>query len=184
MPQQPPRPSEKRRADVNAGRIAGVFGLHGELKLDASRIGYDAVRAGLGATLRFADGTTREVTIAAVRRQKDRPLIRLAGVDDADAAAALVGAQMTIASDEVHLGAREYFDADLVGCRLLDADGADRGIVVDVLHHPNQDLLVVGTGRALLPLIAAFIASVDVGRKEIRVNVPAGLLDPSAADEA
>jgi ribosomal 30S subunit maturation factor RimM len=36
----------------------------------------------------------------------------------------------------------------------------------------------------LLPLIAAFIAGIDVARKEIRVTVPAGLLDPSAADEA
>ena len=184
MPQQPPRPSEKRKADVNAGRIAGVFGLHGELKLDASRIGDDAVRPGLGATLRLADGTARDVTIAAVRRQKDRPLIRIAGIDDANAAEGLVGAQMTIAAADVHLGASEYFDADLVGCRLLDEAGVERGIVVDVLHHPNQDLLVVGAARALLPLIAAFIVKVDVARKEIRVNVPDGLLDPAGADEA
>jgi ribosomal 30S subunit maturation factor RimM len=71
-----------------------------------------------------------------------------------------------------------------VGCRLLDEDGIERGVVVDVLHYPNQDLLVIGAARAFLPLIAAFIAGVDVARKEIRVTVPAGLLDPSAADEA
>ncbi len=75
---QPQPPSEKRRADLNAGRIAGVFGLRGELKFDASRIGDDAIRPGLAATLHFADGTTRAVTISAVRRQKDRPLITLA----------------------------------------------------------------------------------------------------------
>src|SRR5580692_11053801 len=62
VPPQPP--SEKRRADVNAGRIAGVFGLRGELKLDASRIGEDALRDGLVATLQLPDGTARAVTIA------------------------------------------------------------------------------------------------------------------------
>jgi len=161
-----------------------VFGLRGELKLDASRIGDDAVRAGLEVALRLADGTTRDVTIAAVRRQKDRPLIRLVGVDDAAAAQALVGSQLTIAREDAPLKPGEYFDEDLVGCRLLDEDGTERGIVVGVLHYPNQDLLVIGAARALLPLIAAFIASIDVTRKEIRVTVPAGLLDPSAADEA
>jgi 16S rRNA processing protein RimM len=184
VPQQPPRPSEKRKPDVNAGRIAGVFGLRGELKLDASRVGDDAICAGLAATLHFADGTARDVTIEAVRRQKDRPLIRIAGIGDATAAAALVGAQLTIACDDAPLGAGEYFDADLVGCRLLDEGGIERGTVVDVLHYPNQDLLVIGAARAMLPLVAAFIAGVDVARKEIRVTVPAGLLDPERAEEA
>jgi 16S rRNA processing protein RimM len=181
---QPQPPSEKRKADVNAGRIAGVFGLRGELKLDASRIGDDAIRPGLVATLHFRDGTERDVTIAAVRRQKDRPLIRIAGVDDAGAAEQLVGAQVTIAHADAPLGAGEYFDEDLIGCRLLDEAGVERGVVVDVLHYPNGDFLVAGAARALLPLIAAFIAGVDVARKEIRVTVPAGLLDPAAADEA
>jgi 16S rRNA processing protein RimM len=180
VPPQPP--SEKRRADVNAGRIAGVFGLRGELKLDASRIGDDALRAGLAATARFADGTTRAVTIAAVRRQKGRPLIRIAGVDDAGAAQALVGAQLTLAAGDAALGAGEYFDADLVGCRLVDAEGRERGVVVDVLHYPNQDLLAIGAARTLVPLVAAFIANVDVARKEIRVTVPPGLLDAEAEE--
>jgi 16S rRNA processing protein RimM len=180
----PQRPSEKRKPDLNAGRIAGVFGLRGELKLDASRIGEDAIRAGLSATLRFTDGTVRDVTIAAVRRQKDRPLIRITGVDDANAAEQLVGAQLTIGRDDAPLGAGEYFDEDLVGCRLLDEGGVERGVVVDVLHYPNQDLLVIGAARAMLPLVAAFIAGVDVARKEIRVTVPPGLLDPEQADEA
>jgi 16S rRNA processing protein RimM len=184
VPQQPQHPSEKRKADVNAGRIAGVFGLQGELKLDASRVGDDAMRAGLAVTLRLTDGTTRTATIAGVRRQKDRPLIRIAGVEDADAGQALVGAQMTIARDDAPLGEREYFDEDLVGCRLLDEAGVERGVVVDVLHYPNQDLLVIGPARAMLPLVAAFIAGVDVASKAIHVTVPEGLLDPSAADEA
>jgi len=184
VPQQPPRPSEKRKPDVNAGHIAGVFGLRGELKLDASRIGDDAVCAGLAATLRFADGTTRDVTIEAVRRQKDRPLIRIAGIADANAAELLVGAQLEIAPADAPLGAGEYFDADLVGCRLVDEAGIGRGAVVDVLHYPNQDLLVIGAARAMLPLVAAFIAGVDVARKEIRVTVPPGLLDPDNAEEA
>ena len=180
MPPQPP--SGKRRADVGAGRIAGAFGLRGELKLDASRIGADALRPGLAATLHLADGTEHPATVAAVRLHKGRPLIRLAGIDDANAAQAVAGARLTIAPGDAALGAGEYFDADLIGCRIVDADGCDRGVVVDVVHHPNQDLLAVGAGRALVPLVSAFIAGVDVARREIRVTVPPGLLDAGAEE--
>jgi 16S rRNA processing protein RimM len=180
----PPPRNEKRTAEVNAGRIAGVFGLRGELKLDASRIGDDAVRPGLCVLLRLPDGTERAATIESVRRQKDRPLIRIAGVEDATAAQTLTGAQVSISRDDAPLAPGEYFDEDLVGCRLVDEAGVERGVVVDVLHYPNGDFLVTGASRALLPLIAAFIAHVDVASKEIRVTVPSGLLDPDAADEA
>lgn len=183
MPRPQP-PSERRRAEVNAGRIAGVFGLRGELKLDASRVGDDALRDGLTGRLLFADGTEREVTIDAVRRQKGRPLIHLAGINDANAATALVGARLSIARADAPLGEGEYFDDDLIGCRLVDETQRERGTVVDVVHYPNQDVLVVGEERALVPLVRAFVVAVDVARKEIRVNVPPGLLDPAAADEA
>jgi 16S rRNA processing protein RimM len=138
----------------------------------------------LTGRLLLAGGATREVTIDGVRRQKGRPLIRVAGVDDATAAAALVGAQLSIARDDAPLAEGEYFDDDLIGCRLLDERDRERGRVVDVVHYPNQDVLVVGPARALVPLVRAFVVAVDVARKEIRVNVPAGLLDPAAAEEA
>lgn len=183
MPQPQP-PSERRRADVNAGRIAGVFGLHGELKLDASRVGEDAMRAGLVVRLQFAGGTAREHTVDAVRRQKGRLLIRLAGIDDVTAASALTNAQVTVARGDAPLGAGEYFDDELIGCRLIDEGGSERGTVGDVLHYPNGDFLVVGSARALVPLVRAFIAAVDVERREIRVTLPVGLLDAAAAEEA
>jgi 16S rRNA processing protein RimM len=185
VPQLSQFPNEKRRADpVNAGRIAGVFGVRGELKLDASRVGDDAMRAGLVATLTLADGTARVLTVSDVRRHQDRPLIRFAGIDDATAAERLAGARITISRTDAPLGDGEYFDDDLIGCRLIDERNVERGVVSAVLHYPIQDMLVIGTSKTLLPMVGAFIASVDVARKEIRVTVPPGLLDPEAAAEA
>ena len=185
MPQQPQPPHEKRRVDtVNAGRIAGVFGVRGELKLDASRVGADAMRAGIVATLTFPDGTTRAMTVSGVRLHQERPLIRFAGVDDATAAERFTGARITIARDDAPLEAGEYFDDDLVGCRLVDEGNVERGVVSAVLHYPIQDMLVIGSSTTLLPMVAAFIANVDITRKEIRITVPPGLLDPEAATEA
>ncbi len=180
----PPPPSEKRRADVTAGRIVGAFGLDGELKVDASRVGRDALRPGLAVTLRFGDGRTRDASIAAMRIHKGRPLVRIAGITDATAAEALGVAEIVIARDDAPLADGEYFDDDLTGCRLLDDEGNERGVVVGVAHYPAQDMLVVGSGKVLLPLVRAFVAGVDIDAKTIHITVPPGLLDPAAADEA
>ncbi len=169
---------------MRAGRIVGAFGLGGELKIDASRIGLDALRAGLAVTLHFDDGSVRETTLAAVRMHKGRPLVRIEGIADATAADALGHVDVFLARDDAPLDEGEYFDADLIGCRLLDEAGVDRGTVVDVLHYPAQDMLVVGTARLFLPLVRAFVARVDVASKTIHVSVPPGLLDPAQAEEA
>jgi 16S rRNA processing protein RimM len=134
--------------------------------------------------VRFADGSTRDLVLAAMRLHQERPLIRFDGVDDAAAAEKFVGAQLTIARDDAPLFEDEYFEDDLIGCRLLDETNVVRGVVTGVLHYPNQDLLQIDGQSTLLPLVKAFIARVDVANKAIHITVPPGLLDPSEADEA
>ncbi len=161
-----------------------MFGVRGELKLDASRIGDDALAAGLDVTLAYPDGRRAAATVAHVRRHQGRPLITFTGAEDADAARAFVGARVLLPRVAVDLAAGEYFDDDLIGCRLVDEGGVERGTVVDVMHYPSQDMLVVGAARALVPLVGAFIERIDVAQKTIAVHLPDGLLDPAAADEA
>jgi 16S rRNA processing protein RimM len=60
------------------------------------------------------------------------------------------------------------------------------GTVTDVLHH-GQDLLVVtGSGsragaEILIPFVGAIVTEVDLEARLVRVDPPAGLLDPDAA---
>ena len=109
--------------------------------------------------------------------------MRIDDIADATAAEALGHADVLIARDDAPLADGEYFDADLIGCRVVDEAGADRGEVVHVAHYPSQDMLVIGSGRVLLPLVRAFVAQVDLAAKRIHVTVPPGLLDPAGADE-
>ncbi|HZX68716.1 MAG TPA: ribosome maturation factor RimM [Candidatus Elarobacter sp.] len=163
--------------------MVGVFGLRGELKVAASRIGEDALRAGLDLRARLPDGTERALRIRALRRNLGRPLITVEGVDDANAAASLVGATLHLDRSAVQLEPGEYFDDDLAGCALVDASGATLARVRTVEHYPAQDVLLLESG-AMVPLVRAFIKNVDVRAKQILVDVPAGLLDASAAEEA
>jgi 16S rRNA processing protein RimM len=172
--------------------VAGVFGLRGELKVAPSRIGEDALAAGIDVRAVLADGTSRALHVRALRRHQGRPLLAFDGVDDADAAQALVGAALFVDRDVVALGEGEYFDDDLVGCALVDVGGAVLGEVVAVEHYPAQDVLLIGrapfdklrTGCAMVPLVRAFVRGIDVGARRIIVDLPTGLLDPREADQA
>jgi len=120
--------------------------------------------------------------VRSARLHKGRPLAAFDGFDDPRAAETLVGATLALDRRDVVLSPGEYLDADLVGCAIVDSDGARLGDVVAVEHFPSQDMLVVGTARALVPLVAAFIQSIDVARKCIVVDLPPGLLDDREAD--
>ena len=181
----PPAGTATQQSDANAGYVAGVFGLRGELKIAPSRIGADALAAGMDVRAALRDGSSRVLHLRALRRHKDRPLASFDGIDDANAAQELVGATLTIARDAVDLARDEYFDDDLVGCTLVDAgDGRALGEVVAVEHYPAQDVLLIGSQRALVPLVRAFVKSVDVRAKRIIVALPPGLLDAAEAEEA
>jgi 16S rRNA processing protein RimM len=170
---------------VNAGRIVGIFGLRGECKIEATRLGADALGPGAVVHVRLTDGSERELRVCAARMHKGRPLAAFEGFDDASAAQALVGAELTIERVAVTLSAGEYLDVDLVGCRLIDRDGAALGPVVAVEHYPSQDMLVVGAARTLVPMVSAFVQSIDIAGRRIVVDLPPGLIDDrdAAADQ-
>lgn len=180
-----PRKANTAQSDANAGRVAGVFGLRGELKVAPSRIGDDALDAGIEVRATLRDGTVRVLRIRALRRHQGRPLVSFDGIDDAKAAEALVGATLAIDRAAVELGRDEFFDDDLVDCVLVDEHGAERARVVAVEHYPAQDVLIVtvrGAGRAIVPLVRAFVKRVDVGAQRIEVELPPGLLDGEAEE--
>ncbi len=173
--------------DANAGRVAGVFGLRGELKVAPTRIGADALAKGVTLRATLRDGSLRTLRIGAMRMHKERPLVHFEGVDDANAADALVGATLAIDRADVVLAEGEYLDDDLVGCVLLDASGTTLATVSGVEHYPAQDVLVValpGGGRGMVPMVGAFIRAIDVAARRIVVDLPVGLLDDREAEQA
>ena len=76
----------------------------------------------------------------------------------------------------------EYFDRQLAGLRVLDAAGKHAGEVVEVLHLPAQDCLVVetGAGRRLVPFVSALVPRVDLEAGEVQLADVGGLLEDLA----
>ncbi len=64
---------------------------------------------------------------------------------------------------------------EMIGRRVVDADGTDRGLCVSVLANPAADLLELDSG-ALVP--SNFVVSIDADA--VHVDTPDGLFDLEA----
>lgn len=161
--------------DIPVGRIAGAFGVHGELKCDPTSAGRMLFSAGRPLLTRFADGATETVELASVREHKGRLLIRIHGCAGASEAQRFSGATLFAPAADIRLDAGEFLDRDLCGCEVFDRTGRALGRVERVEHYPSSDMLVVR--GELVPMVDRFITSIDVAAKKVVVDLPDGLLD-------
>jgi 16S rRNA processing protein RimM len=160
--------------DLAVGRIAGTFGVCGELKCDPTTAGRTLFSP--GTELRCTrGGDSSTVRIAGVRPHKGRLLICIEGVADLSAAQSYVGAELHAARERIPLSDCEYLDADLVGCAVEGTDGSAYGNVERVEHYPASDVLVVG-GR-MVPMVGAIVTRIELANRRILIDPPAGLLD-------
>jgi len=138
---------------VSAGRVGRPHGRDGSFWVD-------------GATSELSEGD--EVVVdgrrARVERRdgsEQRPLMRLAGVTDRGAAAALRGEPLLV---DAALGEEEWLARDLVGCAV-----EGMGQVARVLEGPSCDLLELQDGT-LVPLVGDAVSRVDTDAGVIEVD--------------
>ena len=175
---------------IAVGRVAGHRGAGGEVTVRVHRGGAAALvgipRVGL-ARPGEADAAPREVESA--RGYRDRWVLKLAGVDNADAAEALRGLEVRVLRSELAGDdATAEHPAYWLGMVVVDArDERELGRVIDVLLTGGVDLLVVAAtsgpdDRAaseplLVPLAEEIVRDVDVRRRVVRIDPPEGLLE-------
>ena len=79
----------------------------------------------------------------------------------------------------VELEADEYFDWELMGCKVETLDGEHIGNVSELMRTGGTELLVV-EGEAkefLIPFANAICVEVDIENKLIKIDPPEGLLE-------
>lgn len=153
------------------GYVARAHGVRGELRVHLHAPGSTVLAS---ADRAWFGGVERR--LESVREVQGALLVKLEGVDDRDAAEALRGQAVEVRREDVPLAAGEVLVADLVGCAVVDEAGAPLGEIVDVLHGP-QDLLVLHDERVerLLPLVPEFVVSIDVAARRVVVAPPEDL---------
>jgi 16S rRNA processing protein RimM len=152
------------------GQIVGAFGLKGEVKVEPLTSFWDRFQK--GARLRLKGDW---VTVEGYREHKNRPLLRLSGVNDATAAEALQWEYLeAILADPPELEEDEFLTEDLIGLRVVTTDGQELGEVDDVLGTPAHDILQIG--EILIPVVKEFVKDIDLEEEVITVQLIPGML--------
>jgi 16S rRNA processing protein RimM len=109
----------------------------------------------------------------------DRVIFKFKGVDTISDAERLAGADVLIPLDERPMAPEgEYYQSDLVGCEVVDQSGRLLGTVQGWQETGGVPLLEIRTQEAkelLIPFAKAMLTNIDLERRRIEVNLPAGL---------
>jgi 16S rRNA processing protein RimM len=172
---------------VVVGRIGRPHGIRGEVTVEVRTDDPD-LRFAPGSVLQTEPARVGPLTVAAARWHSGRLLLLVEGAHDRTGAEALRGAVLSaeVDDDEVPEDPEEFFDHQLRGLTAVGPDGAEIGVVDDVVHLPGQDLLSVkrpGGREVLVPFVAEFVPEIDVDAGRVVLTPPPGLLNLDELDD-
>ena len=154
------------------GKVTGAHGVRGWIKVFShtrpaeNLLGYSLWQ------LRAED--TRSDYEATEGRQQGRFLVaKLRGIEDRNAAEALRGAEIWVATRQfARLDEDEYYHHQLLGLEAIDQHGAVLGRVMEILETGANDVLVVvGEQEYLVPYVTGLtVLEVDLEAGRIRVR--------------
>jgi len=162
--------AESAERTVVVGRISGVFGVRGWLRIFSFTDPPEGILT--YSPWLVGDSGAQSFRVVEGAGHGRGVIAHLDGIDDRDVARALVGA--TIRVPRARFGRTrpgEYYWSDLVGLQVVNDDGAVLGRVVELLATGANDVLVVqGERRRLLPFLPGqVVTSVDLTAAVIRV---------------
>ena len=159
---------------ITVGRIRGVWGLRGDLRVE--------VLSDLPS--RFAPGSIVYLDDRPVRVQRSRPsknglLVKLDAANDRTTAESLRGRSLTIPQRDIGpLQSGSYYHFQIIDMDVWSEQGEYLGIVKEILSTGSNDVYVVreeSKRELLLPALADVVVKVDLGEHKMTVRVPDGL---------
>ena len=126
-------------------------------------------------------GERKEIELEDYWYQNDRLILKFRNYDSVESANALIGFEFGLPEEEqVQLPADEFYEWQLAGCAVENAQGSVIGKVRDVMRTGGVQLLVVDDGAQhehLIPMVGDIVLNVDIPGKKILIDPPEGLLD-------
>ncbi|MCL2300739.1 MAG: ribosome maturation factor RimM [Firmicutes bacterium] len=165
---------------LEIGAIVGTHGIHGELRVNPA---CDSPEFFAGFDVLYYDARgQRPVRVLSARPHKNVALLRLEGVDSAEAAQALGRRTLFFRRADARLEEGQFFIAELLGCEVFDAaDPALRyGAISDVSQTGANDVWHIKTPAGkeiLIPVIDDVVKAVDVANGRVEIVMLAGLME-------
>lgn len=166
-----------RPAWFRFGKLTRPHGVRGELRLVPHQAD-DELPPALQRLRVAADASILDVLT--VRRTNDAYLVRIAGIDNREAADRLRNTDVEVAiADLPALEEGEFYFMELIGLTAVDEEGVELGRVAGFPDRPGQTLMALQTpsGELLVPVVDGVVAELDREGRRVVIAVPEGLWD-------
>ena len=160
---------------VTLGRIAGVYGVQGWIRIHSATRPVENILKYRRWTIKSAQAEF-EAKLVAGRVHSGTVIAQISGPDgntitDRDVAGALNDAEIQVSrSDLPKLKAGQYYWMDLIGLAVENEQGVALGEVADMTSNNAQDVLVLkqdGTERLIPFVMGPIVKSVDLAARRI-----------------
>lgn len=161
---------------VVMGRVGAPHGVRGAFKVKPESADPASLVGFREWWLRRGEGAWVPHRVQTVRAHGEWLVAEVSDVDSREAAGALRGAAVGVPRDWLPaLADDEYYEADLVGMVVVNRDGATLGRLHDFVEsgaHPIARVIGGDGAPRLIPWVARYVDSVDVGAGRINVDWP------------
>ena len=169
----PPRDGAAEEKWILVGKVVGLSGVHGEVKLESYTEPRTRIFSYQPWMLKSASGE-KEISGCRGREQGKGIVATLPEVDDRDAAARIVGSEIWVRRSALPKSKRgEYYWTDLEGLEVVTVEGVSLGRVSHLIATGANDVLIVREGERerLIPfLVGQFVTSVDLEGGRLTVD--------------
>jgi 16S rRNA processing protein RimM len=166
---------------VVVGLLARPHGLRGEMSVEVLTDFPERFVPGLALVATGGPGgRRRELVVSSVRPNGDRLLLTFEGVASRTSADELRGLELAVPKGSETPRPEGYvYHFDLEGCRALGRDGRELGLVTGLVDVAGRSLLELSTpgGPREVPFVEPIVVSVDLEKRVVVLDPPAGLLD-------
>lgn len=163
-----------QRERVILGRIAGVYGVRGWVKVFSETQPKENIFSYKPWQIRL-NGVWQHVEVVAGKPHGKGLVAQLAGYDGRELARQLVGAEIAVARQQLPAAAEgEYYWVDLVGLTVVTLAGTELGRVDHLFETGANDVVVVkGQQEHLIPFVQGqYIREIDLDAGVMRVDWP------------
>ncbi|RUM42992.1 MAG: 16S rRNA processing protein RimM [Desulfurobacterium sp.] len=166
--------------EVMIGKIVGVHGIKGEVKIKAESDVFERQIKVLDSIPVYRGTKREELQIESIKPLKRLFIVKFKRIGDRSEAEERIGGELWIdKSKQIELGEDEFYFSDLIGSKVLTEDGERIGILKEILEQPASHILEVEKpdgSRVLIPFINQFVKDVDTKNKKIVVSLIEGML--------
>jgi 16S rRNA processing protein RimM len=163
-----------KKDNLEVGKIVGIHGVHGEVKVQP----WANQPETLLSYIRFYIDRKEMKIQSAFVNSKAQVIIKFAGINTVEDAAALKNKILVIPRNELKLRPGQILLEDMIGMQVVSTEGERIGTLEEILSKPASEILLIRAedGKEILvPCVSEFVKAIDEKQSCITVEIIEGM---------